>query len=177
MTDLSGLDTSIGWWTGVAALGLIVGLVAGMFGVGGGFILVPLLNVVFKVPIQIAVGTGLCQMIGTGVAAYRRHSKIGQGETKIDWLMMGGALVGVQVGAYAVALLRDLGSVSIGAHTIPAIKIWLSLGFAVVLVMVAGWMLYDARTRKAGTNRVAGPIAKILIPPMTELPQSKRSVS
>src|ERR1041384_7347279 len=139
MGDVAGIHGSVTWWVGVSVLGLAVGLVAGMFGVGGGFILVPLLNVVFKVPIQIAVGTGLCQMIGTGVAAYRRHSKLGQGEPKIDWLMMGGALLGVQIGAYVVTILRDFGSVTIGSHTVPAIKFWISLGFAVVLVVVSAW--------------------------------------
>jgi len=47
------------WWSLIALLGLIVGLVAGMFGIGGGFLLIPMLNVLFAVPVDVSVGTGL----------------------------------------------------------------------------------------------------------------------
>ena len=60
------------WWMGLALLGLGVGIIAGMFGVGGGFLLTPLLAVLFRVPLAVAVGTGMCQMIGVGVAALSR---------------------------------------------------------------------------------------------------------
>ena len=40
----------------------MVGLLAGLFGVGGGFLLTPLLNVLFGIPYGVAVGTGLAQM-------------------------------------------------------------------------------------------------------------------
>ena len=79
-------------------LGAAVGLVAGMFGVGGGFLLTPLLTVVFGIPMEIAVGTGLCQMIGTAVVALLRHRKLGQGELRVDVLMIAGAMVGVGAG-------------------------------------------------------------------------------
>jgi uncharacterized membrane protein YfcA len=44
---------------GVAALGIGVGYVAGMFGIGGGFLMTPLLVVVFGVPLPIAVAAGI----------------------------------------------------------------------------------------------------------------------
>jgi uncharacterized membrane protein YfcA len=43
------------WLPGVAILA-VVGWIAGMFGVGGGFLLTPLLTVAFGVPLEIAVG-------------------------------------------------------------------------------------------------------------------------
>src|SRR5438045_2679255 len=104
------------WWSLIAALGLLVGFVAGMFGIGGGFLLIPLLNVVFGVPMDLAVGTGLCMTIGTGVAAFRRHRRLKQGEVKIDWVMLGGSLMGVGAGAQTVTYLSDKGLTHIGPH-------------------------------------------------------------
>jgi len=47
---------------GLVGLGLIVGTLSGLFGVGGGFLLTPMLNVIFNLPYNIAVGSSLCQM-------------------------------------------------------------------------------------------------------------------
>ena len=49
--------------------GLIVGALGGFFGVGGGFLMVPMLNVVFGIPYNIAVGSDLGQMCGMSTAA------------------------------------------------------------------------------------------------------------
>ena len=87
------------WWLGIASLGFVVGVISGMFGVGGNFLIIPALNIWFKVPLTITVGTSLCQVVGTASAALVRHSRLRQGEMKIDWLMLGGGLTGAQVGA------------------------------------------------------------------------------
>ena len=68
--------------------------------IGGGFILTPLLSVVLKVPLGVAVGSGLCQMVGTATVAFLRHQKLKQGEPRFDVLMMGGSLLGVTAGAH-----------------------------------------------------------------------------
>ena len=47
------------------AIGLGIGALTGMFGVGGGFLVTPLLNVLLGVPMPFAVGTGLLQVLGT----------------------------------------------------------------------------------------------------------------
>ena len=93
--DIGGQMVSL---PGLALLGVAVGLVAGMFGVGGGFLLTPLLSVLFGVPLPIAVGTGLCQMIGTAIASLLRHRRLGQGEIRFDFVMIGGAVVGAAAG-------------------------------------------------------------------------------
>ena len=53
----------------LVAVGLLVGYVAGMFGVGGGFLLTPVLMYVFGVPPPMAVGSALCQNCGTAIAS------------------------------------------------------------------------------------------------------------
>ena len=46
----------------VALVGLVVGAISGIFGVGGGFLIVPALNVLVGIPAQLAVGAGCCQI-------------------------------------------------------------------------------------------------------------------
>ena len=49
-------------------MGAAVGFLSGMFGVGGGFLLVPGMHVVLGVPIPYAVGAALCQTVATASA-------------------------------------------------------------------------------------------------------------
>src|SRR5688572_25694593 len=88
-----------------AALGIGVGYLAGMFGIGGGFLMTPLLVVVFRVPLPVAVGTGLCQMIGTSLVSFLRHRKMRQGEPRFDLLLLPGSLLGVELGARTLTVL------------------------------------------------------------------------
>jgi uncharacterized membrane protein YfcA len=163
----------------LSALGLGVGVIAGMFGVGGGFLLTPLLSVAFRVPISVAVGTGLCQMIGVASSAYLRHQRLGQGEVKMDWLMMAGSLLGVTLGAQAVNALDGLGRITVIGHEVPAARFWLSCGYAVLLGAIAAWMLKDARRASPpGTGPPPpGPLARLRIPPYTRLPRTGHVVS
>ena len=55
-------------------VGLSVGYLSGLFGVGGGFLLTPLVNVFLGVPMNIAVGSDLSQIVGTSSAAMLRHA-------------------------------------------------------------------------------------------------------
>lgn len=157
------------------ALGLAVGFVSGMFGVGGGFMLTPLLNLVLGVPYPVAVGSGLCQMIGTSVSAYLRHRELGQGETTVDWLMMGGSLLGVHLGAAALKSLSELEQWSVRGHAMPAVKLVLQPTYIVVLLATAALMTSEwlrHRRRPAQPDRpAAGPFTRIKLPPYVRLKQ------
>src|SRR5215470_12833326 len=118
--DVAGQHVSI---LALAALGIVVGFVAGLFGLGGGFILTPLLSVVLKVPVPIAVGSGLCQMVGTATVAFLRHQKLRQGEPRFDVLMIGGSLLGVSGGARTVRALEQSGDVAFAGHTVPLVSL------------------------------------------------------
>lgn len=165
------------WWSGLTGLGFVVGLIGGLFGVGGGFLLTPLLNALFGIPLNVAVGTGLCQMIGTAVAAFRRHRQLKQGEVKIDWLMMAGSLLGVSLGAQVVAALQAQGSLILAGHSVPLVKIWLSGTYIILLTAIAAWMFHDARVRPASTPLGPGPLTRFPLPPYTTLPDADRRIS
>lgn len=167
------------WWGAVAVLGLIVGVIAGMFGVGGGFLLTPMLASLFRVPIAVAVGTGLCQMVGVATSALLRYRRLGQGETKIAWMMMAGSLLGVALGAEAVRALDGMAELDIGGRSVPAARLLLSVGYALLLGFIALWMGRDARRppRSAGEEAPAGPLCRLPWPPYTTLPRTGHRIS
>ena len=166
--DVAGQPVSL---SALLVLGGMVGLLAGMFGVGGGFLLTPLLSVVLGVPVPIAVGTGLCQMVGTATVALLRHRKLRQGETRVGALMVAGSVVGVATGARTVAFLESLGDVRVGDRPIALVTLVVYLAFALFLSLsaVAMW--------RSGTGRVdeleyvrRGPLARLRIWPAVDLP-------
>ncbi len=165
------------WWVCITAMGGAVGFIGGLFGVGGNFLLIPILTVIFRVPLAIAIGTSLCQIIGTGSAALYRHNKLRQGEIRIDWLMLVGGLIGANAGAGAFARLADGGKIEVLGHYVPLVRVVVSIIYSALLTVVAIWMLYDSRTRKSGIPGPPGPLTKILLPPLSVLPRSKHVVS
>jgi uncharacterized membrane protein YfcA len=177
MPAVPGLESNPLWWAALALAGLAVGTIGGMFGVGGNFLLIPILNVGFGVPIGIAVGTSLCQIIGTGVAALVRHQRLRQGEIKIDWIMLLGGLMGAQAGANLLADLARRGTTSVLGHSIPTANLVIAIIYVVLLSLVAFWMIRDAGARGADEPLGAGPLTRVPLPPFTNLPAADRRVS
>ena len=154
------------------ALGVVVGFVAGLFGVGGGFILTPLLSVVLGVPLPIAIGSGLCQMVGTATVAFLKHQKLGQGEPRFDWLMLAGSLLGVSAGARTVAYLEAQGSVVLGGARLPLASVVLYASYLVFLLASAASLLGRPRGTVETLAYVRrGPIARIALPPLVDFPR------
>jgi len=77
----------------LALVGLFIGYIAGMFGVGGGFLLTPVLLFVFRVPAPIAVGSSLCQNIGSSLASFLKYRSLGRGEPRVSLVMLGLSLI------------------------------------------------------------------------------------
>jgi uncharacterized membrane protein YfcA len=157
---------------GVVVLGIAVGIVAGLFGVGGGFLLTPLLNVVFGVPLPIAVGTGLSLIVGTSLPALLRHRAEGQGELRFDLLMLPGSLLGVEAGARTLDVLSELGAVSIAGRTFPAAAFVVQSGYVLLLGTAAA--VFWRQGRRESTDRpgppTRGPLARWSFPPRIDLP-------
>jgi uncharacterized membrane protein YfcA len=94
-----------------ALIGGSVGLVSGLFGVGGGFILVPLLVGVVHAPMQVAVGSDLVAIMGNGISGAAGHVLAGDihPETilRLGTPLICGGVVGSQLGARAVTVLSQ----------------------------------------------------------------------
>lgn len=117
-------------------IGTFAGLMAGMFGIGGGLIVVPGLVFVFQkinlVPsellMHVAVGTSLAVMVITTQAAVRAHHKMGNVLWPLFHKLWPGLFVGTITGAVTAAW-------------VPAS--WLKIFFALFLFLVAVKMLMD----------------------------------
>ncbi|MCX8501682.1 MAG: sulfite exporter TauE/SafE family protein [Alphaproteobacteria bacterium] len=93
-------------------LGAIVGLISGLFGVGGGFIMTPLL-IFIGVPPAVAVGTQANQIVGasvSGVSGYWRRREI---DLRMAAVLLGGSLAGSIMGVWLFSLLRRIGQVDL----------------------------------------------------------------
>ncbi len=100
--------------TALIIMGLIVGLLTGFYGVGGGFLMTPWLNLLFNVPYNVAVGTDLTQMVGTATMAKVRQGGAGYVDYKLGLLIFGGSIFGVEIGARLVQLLKGSWEFQIG---------------------------------------------------------------
>jgi uncharacterized membrane protein YfcA len=160
----------------VVALGLGVGFLAGLFGVGGGFLLTPLLHSLLRVPLEIAVGSGLCQMIGTATTALLRPRRLRQGELRIDLLMLGGTLIGVDAGTRLMDLLGRLGDWRLAGHPVSAFRLVLLAVYALLLGAIGLQMLREGRrvAQCGASDDLArgGPLARLRIPPLICLPDA-----
>lgn len=160
---------------GLTALGAGVGVIAGMFGVGGGFLLVPLLHVFLGVPLPAAVAAGLCQTIATGLGALMRYRQMGHAESRFDLLLVGGSVLGVDCGTRLLHLLDDVGAVSIFGRDIAAARVVLSALYVALFTALA-WSMWR-RVRDPGPGAHPGPLARLGWRPRAALPIAGMSVS
>jgi uncharacterized membrane protein YfcA len=93
-------------------LGCAAGLLAGLFGVGGGVIIVPVLLLAFaaldvpaSVATHLAVGTSLATIVVTSISSIRAHHKKGAVLWPVFWLLAPGLALGVLIGAQVAARL------------------------------------------------------------------------
>lgn len=158
---------------GVALLGTAVGYFAGMFGIGGGFIMTPMLVVIFKVPLPVAVGSGLCQMVGTSLVAFLRHRKLGQGEVRFDLLVIPGSLVGVEIGTRVLTALAARTSLTIGGHSLPMATLVVESAYIVLLAWVAISYLQHGRDDPEYLHLLRpGPLTRARLGVPVDLPKA-----
>jgi uncharacterized protein len=100
-------------WLGLAAIGagIVTGMLAGLFGIGGGAIIVPVLFEVFRVEgvpqevrMQLCVGTSLAIILPTTIRSYRTHKARGLVIGEVVRLWAAPAVVGVALGSALAAL-------------------------------------------------------------------------
>jgi uncharacterized protein len=153
-------------------LGIAVGYVAGMFGIGGGFLMTPMLVVLFGVPLPLAVGTGLCQMVGTALVSWLRHRKLGQGERRIDILMLPGSLLGVELGVRTLSFLTGAGSFHVAGRSVPWVTAIVESAYAMLLSFVAWNYWRHGRPGKMDVlNELRpGPLSRVRLGPALALP-------
>lgn len=87
-------------WLNLAVVASITGIITGIFGVGGGFMIVPVLVFVMKVPMREAVGTSLLVMVLTSLAGIAGRMPIdGDLDLQLIGLFVAGSITGGLVGS------------------------------------------------------------------------------
>lgn len=131
----------------ILGLGGMVGLLSGIFGVGGGFLMTPLL-IFLGVPAAVAVGTEANQIVAASVSGVIAHWRRGNVDIKMGLILLAGGLVGSTIGVSIFAALRELGQIDL------AIK----LSFIVFLGIIGTLMLFESmrtilRSRRPNAKR------------------------
>ncbi|CAI8441400.1 MAG: permease [SAR116 cluster bacterium MED-G04] len=131
----------------IIGLGGMVGLLSGIFGVGGGFLMTPLL-IFLGVPAPVAVGTEANQIVASSVSGVLAHFRRGNVDIKMGLVLLAGGLFGSTIGVALFALLRELGQ----------IDVVIKLSFIVFLGIIGSLMLFESirsilRARLPGARR------------------------
>jgi uncharacterized membrane protein YfcA len=114
------------------ATGVAAGFIAGLLGVGGGIVIVPVLYLVFtslgvdeSVRLQVATGTSLSTIVFTSFASLRAHNKKNSVDWDLFWSWAPGIVIGVLIGTALAAVVSGKS---------------LTAFFGAVALLVAGWM-------------------------------------
>ncbi|WP_421854132.1 sulfite exporter TauE/SafE family protein [Oricola sp.] len=114
-------------------MGAAVGFLSGMFGVGGGFLITPLL-IFYNIPPAVAVATGANQVVASSVSGVLSHFKRGTVDIKLGIMLLIGGIAGSTLGVFIFAYLRELGQ----------LDLFVSLLYVVFLGTVGGLMMAES---------------------------------
>ena len=117
----------------VIGMGVAVGFLSGMFGVGGGFLITPLL-IFYNIPPAVAVATGANQVIAASFSGALAHYKRGTIDLKLGTMLLIGGAAGSVGGVALFTMLRRLGQ----------LDLVVSLLYVVFLGGVGGLMLVES---------------------------------
>ncbi len=96
----------------ILGMGAGVGFLSGVFGVGGGFLMTPLL-IFIGVPPAVAVGTEANQIVASSVSGVLAHMRRGNVDFKMGLILTAGGFVGSSAGVWLFTALRELGLVDL----------------------------------------------------------------
>src|SRR6201995_4500957 len=99
-------------WAMILGMGAAVGFLSGMFGVGGGFLITPLL-IFYNIPPIVAVATGSNQVVASSLSGAITHFRRGSLDLKLGSVLLAGGLVGAALGLWIFVLLRRIGQIDL----------------------------------------------------------------
>jgi uncharacterized protein len=128
-------------------LGAAVGFLSGVFGVGGGFLLTPLL-IFIGVPPTVAVASSANQLVGASVSGVLAHWRRGNVDFKMGYVLLVGGLAGSVLGVWIFTLLKRLGQ----------IELTISILYVLLLGVLGALMIIESarallRVRQPGATR------------------------
>ncbi len=117
----------------ILGMGAGVGFLSGMFGVGGGFLMTPLL-IFTGIPPAVAVATQANQTVASSVSGVVAHWRRGAVDFKMGGMLLIGGVIGAVCGVYLFSYVRELGQVDL----------MISLSYVVFLGVIGSLMLNES---------------------------------
>ncbi len=145
----------------LTGLGLAVGILTGLFGVGGGFMIVPILSELFGINPLVTVGSSLSFMMGTSAAGVARHLRLRNVEPKSMLILGGSAVCGVLLGKMAATQCQG----AVGVESFRAVQ---RAMFIIVLSLTAWLVLRGASKRRTGPTL----LQRLPLGPKVDLPHA-----
>jgi len=131
-------------------LGGAVGMMSGIFGVGGGFLMTPLL-IFMGIPAPVAVGTEANQIVASSVSGALAHFKRGNVDLKMGTMLLIGGIIGSTFGVWLFKVLSALGQ----------IDMVIRLAYVVFLGIIGGLMMIESIKAIRQTRSATGPRRKL----------------
>jgi uncharacterized protein len=135
-------------------LGGLVGFLSGVFGVGGGFLLTPLLIMV-GIPSTVAAASDSNQIVAASTSGTYAHYRLGNVDFKMGIILIVGGVLGGTLGVYLIKALRALGNADF------VIKVT----YVVMLGGIGGYMFVESlqsiRKKPVETKRTVTEPAKV----------------
>lgn len=131
----------------ILGMGGAVGFLSGLFGVGGGFLMTPIL-IFLGVPPPVAVSTGANQIVASSISGVIAHWRRGNLDFTMGFVLLAGGIVGSSVGVLIFKVLQTLGQ----------IDLVIKLCYVVFLGVIGGLMLLESvrtilQVRRSGGRR------------------------
>lgn len=165
----------------LVTIGFCVGVLGGFFGVGGGWIVTPALNI-FGFHMAFAIGTDLSNIFGQTIGAIKKHQQMGNIDWKLGLISIITSIIGLEIGSEVIIALERAGEVGVVVR-------WC---YMVMLFSLGCYMLYDyfvihpriqkrfdeEKNNPSGTkirverSNISEKLHKINLPPMVSFPAS-----
>lgn len=134
----------------ILGMGGLVGFLSGLFGVGGGFLMTPLL-IFIGIPPAVAVGTQANQLVGASLSGALGHWRRANVDVKLGVVMLIGGLVGTVIGVWIFGLLQSIGQIDTA----------ISLAYVLFLGVIGSMMLVESLRAMLRRRRASGGRGKL----------------
>lgn len=139
----------------IVLIGLLTGCVSGLFGVGGGFVVVPFLSF-FGVPTSVAIATSVNQMTAGSLSSVLTYSRMKRVDFMLSTALIIGGLIGIFIGHFIILYLQSTGY----------FELTITLSFVILLTIISISSTVDAFKiikNKQNTERQLSKFAKITL--------------
>jgi len=127
----------------VVGLGFVVGLLSGLFGVGGGFLMTPLL-IMIGIPPTVAAASDSNQIVAASASGTYAHYRLGNVDFKMGIYLLIGGVIGGTGGVQIIRVLRQMGNADF----------LIKITYVVMLGFVGGYMFFESlQGLRAGKSR------------------------